>query len=175
MKKLFFTTLILLVSIFCFAQKETTFNVEVSTDSVLMGNHFKVSFSVENGQGVNFQLPEFADFHVVGGPNQSSSYSMVNGDVTQQMSYSFYLEPKEIGNYYIEPASIEIDDEYYETQPLEIIVVPNPNGIKQTPNQGEDRDGMDFFRGFDFGFPSTPTPPEPPVKEKKKKRKTYKL
>ena len=175
MKKLLFTALIISTSIFCFAQKEVTFNVEVSTDSVLLGNHFQVTFSVKNGQGVDFQLPEFADFHVVGGPNQSSSYSMVNGDVTQQMSYSFYLEPKEVGNYYIEPAGIEIDDKYYETQPLEIIVVPNPDGIKQQPNQGEDRDRMDFFREFDFSFPSTPTPPETPAKKKKKKRKTYKL
>ena len=171
MKKLLFSIVVLTLSIACFAQKETSFTVEVSTDSILMGNTFEVSFSVENGQGVDFQLPEFANFHVVGGPNQSSSYSMVNGDVTQSMSYSFYLEPKEIGNYYIEPAGIEIDGKYYETQPIEVIVVPNPDGIKQ-PQKREG--GADFFRGMDFDFPSAPTPPEPPAK-KKKKRKTYRL
>ena len=172
MKKLLFLITLIALSVTCFGQKETKFTVEVSTDSILMGNHFEVTFSVENGQGVNFQLPEFADFHVVGGPNQSSSYSMVNGDVTQQMSYSFYLEPKDIGNYYIEPAGIEIDGESYETQPMEVIVVPNPDGIKQQPKRREG--GADFFRGFDFDFPSTPTPPETPAK-KKKKRKTYRL
>ncbi len=172
MKKLLFLIAFITLSISCFAQKAASFTVEVTTDSILMGNSFKVTFSVKNGQGVDFQLPEFADFHVVGGPNQSSSYSMVNGDVTQEMSYSFYLEPKEIGNYYIEPAGIEIDGEYYETQPMEVIVVPNPDGIKQQP---ERRGGeTDFFRGFDFDFPTSPTPPEPPAK-KKKKRKTYRL
>lgn len=169
MKKLLFLITFLALSIGCFAQKTASFIVEVTTDSILMGNSFKVTFSVKNGQGVNFDLPEFADFHVVGGPNQSSSYSMVNGDVTQEMSYSFYLKPKEIGNYYIEPAGIEIDGEYYETQPMEVIVVPNPDGIKQ---QSEEKRGADFFREFDF--PTSPTPPEPPAK-KKKKRKTYRL
>ena len=172
MKKITFATF-LFTSIFCFAQKEPTFEVEVSTDSILMGNHFQVTFSVKNGQGENFQLPEFSDFQVVGGPNQSSSYSVVNGNVTQALSYSFYLEPIEIGNYYIEPAGIEIDGKYYETEPIAITVVANPDGIKQQPNGGEARD--DFFREFNFGFPSTPTPPQTPAKPKKKKRKTYKL
>jgi len=172
MKKLLFLSAFILFSIFCFAQKEASFTVQVTTDSILMGNTFEVLFSVENGQGVNFELPQFADFHVVGGPNQSSSYSVVNGDVTQAMSYSFYLKPKEVGNYYIEPAGIEIEGKFYETEPMEIIVMPNPDGIKQQPKQR--RGGADFFRGFDFDFPSSPTPPEPPAK-KKKKRKTYRL
>jgi len=160
----------------CFAQKDPKFTVEVTNDSILLGNSFEVTFILENAQGANFQMPEFADFALVGGPNQSSSFSMVNGDVTQTMSYSFFLEPKDIGNFYVEPASIEIDEIVLETQPIEIIAVPNPDGIIQRSKKRGQEWGDDFFgRSFDFNMPATPEPPATPKKKKKKKRKTYRL
>lgn len=172
MKKLLFTCALSLNFLFCFSQNEVKFTVEVNTDSILLGNHFEVSFTLENGKGTDFRAPQFEGFNIVGGPNQSSSFSMVNGDVTQSQSYSFYLEPKDIGNYYIEPASIEVDGQIIETAPVEIIAVPNPDGIKQTPKSNRKNESL--FREFDFGFPTPPEPPTPPAM-KKKKRKTYKL
>lgn len=133
------------------AQEGARFTVEVSTDSILFGNYFKVTFSLENAKGGEFAAPDFSEFHVVSGPNQASSMSIVNGEVTQSISYSYYLEPKDIGNFYIQPASVAVGDEIMETQPIEIMVVPNPEGIKQNPN-GHQR-GLNMerfgFEGFD--------------------------
>jgi hypothetical protein len=149
-------------------EKAPVFSVEINRDSVLMGNYFKVTFLLEDGKGVNFQVPEFKDFEVVGGPNQSSSFSMVNGDVSQKMSYSFFLKPKMEGSFFIEPASIEVDGAVLETLPLEVNVYPNPDGIIQKeeermPNQ------MDFF------FRDNDRLPEIKREQPQKKRKTYKL
>lgn len=116
-----------------FAQEGPRFTVEVSSDSVLMENYFTVSFTLENAEGMNFLPPAFDDFEVVSGPNTSSSMSFINGAMSQKITYTFYLRPREIGNYYIQPASIESNEGLLETLPREVIVLPNPDGIIQQP------------------------------------------
>lgn len=195
---------ILLVSVFLasqigLAQENAKFSVKVSMDSVLYGNYFQVVFSLENAKGQSFQAPSFEDFIVKSGPNMSSSFSMINGDVTQSISYTFYLEPKDIGNYYIQPASIAVGESMMETEPIEIMVVPNPEGLIQEQPQEERM--SNFFKGFDSdrrmpGFrdfqldfadpnrqqlpqdkdqPKVPGQEDKTKKKKKKKRKIYKI
>ncbi len=161
------------------AQEGSKFTVTISTDSILLGNYFMVTFTLENAEGTNFQPPVFEGFNVISGPNTSSSFSMINGDVTQSVAYSYYLEPMDVGSYYIAPASIDLEDRVLETLPLEVNVYPNPEGIKQRsggPMQQQFEFKMDDF----FSFPEFDSmfqrPREmPKKKEKKKKRKTYKI
>lgn len=152
------------------AQNEARFVASVSTDSVLLGNYFEVKFSVENGQGEQFEPPAFTDFMVVAGPNMSSSYSMINGKVKQELSYTYFLEPKDVGVFYIGPASIKIDGKTLESQPIEILAVPNPDGIKQ--KNAVVNPWQQNWELFD-----TPKIEEAPKKaaEPKKKRKVYRL
>jgi hypothetical protein len=115
------------------AQDGPKFTVEVSSDSILMNNYFTVSFTLENAEGANFMPPAFDEFEVASGPNTSSSMSIMNGKVSQKVTYTYYLRPRDIGNYFIEPASIESDEGVLETLPREVIVLPNPDGIIQQP------------------------------------------
>jgi len=172
--------LLLFMATTCFflqAQQNPAFRVEVSSDSVLMGNMIKVAFTLENARGEDFQAPYFSEFNVVSGPNVSSSFSMVNGETSQMVTYTYYLSPRDVGNYYIEPASIAAEGEIMETLPIEVIVVPNPDGIIQEP----DAQGSPFnFHMEEFSWPDFPsfdfTPrPSPPKQEQKKKRKTYRM
>lgn len=126
--------LILALSGFAMKAEDAVIKVEVSTDSVLMGNYFEVKFTVENAVG-KFTPPDFSDFDIVGGPNQSSSFSMINGVVSRSASYTYYLQPREEGLFYIDVASVETDDKFLETPPVEILVVPNPDGILENPHQ----------------------------------------
>ena len=136
------------------AQEGARFTVEVSTDSILFGNYFKVTFSLENAKASDFSAPDFSEFHVVSGPNQASSMSIVNGEVTQSISYSYYLEPREIGNFYILSASVSVGDQVMETQPIEVMVVPNPEGIKQSPDGNPGINMQRFgFEGMGDGMP----------------------
>ncbi len=155
-----------------FAQKTPKFTVEVSSDSILLGNYFMVKFTLENANVDDFQAPDFSDFSVVSGPNISSSMSVINGEVSQKASYTFYLEPKDIGNFYIQPASVNTGDEILETTPLGVLVVPNPEGIIQKPQIQE-------HFNFDLRMDNFFAPPQVPEKElekpKRKTRKTYKL
>jgi len=176
MRKCFFITAIWVFHLsLAFAQGEGPFSVEVSTDSVLLGNFIEVKFTLENAKGTNFEAPDFSTFKIVSGPNTSSSYSVVNGEASQSVSYSYYLEPLDIGNYFILPASILVKDRTLETEPLELIVAPNPDGIKQPINPHQSNPIDYWFE--DFGNITIPAPRKDSiiVKPKKKKRKTYRL
>ncbi len=160
------------------AQEGARFTVEVSSDSILMGNYFKVTFTLESAQGDEFEAPQFRDFDIISGPNYSSSLSIMNGESSQTVSYSYYLRPREVGNYYIEPASIAVGDEILETLPVEVIVVPNPDGIEQQPERQmapQLNFGWDGFEWPDLFREFLALPQQPQEKKTKKKRKTYKL
>lgn len=172
MKRVFVLLIIgILFQTVAFAQSEPRFSVEISNDSILLGNYFIVKFTLENASSSNFQAPDFSDFHVVSGPNFSSSMTVINGNMSQKASYTFYLEPKDIGNYFIQPASIETEAGTLETVPLEILVVPNPEGITQKPEMEEET--MRFDMRMDDFF-NRPAPEEKDAKPKRKTRKTVK-
>ncbi len=146
------------------AQKAPVFKVEISSDSILLGNYFSVCFTLENAPGRDFQPPVFEGFRIVRGPNVSSSTRIVNGEVFQKIAYTFYLEPKDIGNYYIEPASIQAGEQLLETQPRPVLVVPNPDGIIQQAEPPHSIEPQWQAR-----------PMLPKSEEPKPKRKTYKI
>jgi len=104
--------------------------------SVGSGQQFAVSFTV-NSAGTNFKAPSFKGFSVLSGPNQSSSSSMqiINGRMTQNVSYSFtyYLQAGNEGSYSILPAKITVDGKLYETESVTIKVV------KSAQNQGNNQ------------------------------------
>ncbi len=168
--RIFIITLFSLMSICVLKAQDVKFSVETSSDSILFGNYFKVTFSIENASANNFEAPSFQHFSIIGGPNQSSSFSMVNGVTSQSMTYSYYLEPKEEGVFFIEPASVEVEDKIIETAPLEIKVAPNPEGIIQSPDEQKNRT-------FDsiFGKPFFHKEEVQPKKKPKKKKKIYKI
>ena len=121
---------------------EPRFRVELGTDSVLMGNVFEVRFILENAQGSRFTPPPFTDFHIRSGPNHSTSIQIVNGRMSQQQSYTYLLEPTAPGSFWIVPASIEVDGQILETEPIEVFVWPNPEGIVRPPKP---RNGLESF------------------------------
>lgn len=176
-------------------QDKPQFSVKVSNTSVLIGNYIEVTFTLKDAAGAQFEAPTFEGFDIVGGPNQSSSFSMINGETTQSTSYTYFLQPKDVGNYYLEPAFIQAAGETLETQPIEIIVLENPDGIIEKP-KSKAPNRMELFQFPNDDFFNFPNPEElfnlPPRddfpkdkkkgedkdqknKKPKKKRKVYKI
>lgn len=169
MKKIFFLFCVCYSNIILFAQQDPTFKMNVSSDSVLLGNQIQVEFIIENGKSKRFEPPRFDGFELVSGPNQSSSIQIINGDMKQKAVYSYILEPKNVGKISISAASIMIDDKEYLSNSITINVYPNPEGIKQEISPRT--------QTFEFGdwneLPKKNSPKEtPPVK---KERKTIKI
>ncbi|MBI1225658.1 MAG: hypothetical protein GC192_10520 [Bacteroidetes bacterium] len=190
MKKAIFLSIFIFSCItFALSQdKPVKFTVSVSTDSILMDNYFEVKFILENADGKNFEAPDFSQhFNIISGPNFSTSMSIVNGDISKKMTITYFVEPKETGLFYILPASVTSNDKVLETSPLEVLVVPNPDGVKQTLPHGDNNNyQFNFGNPFDMEFSmpdikelherSQPLPEETqPVEKPKKKRKTIRI
>lgn len=147
------------------AQDEPRFTVEVNSDTVGLGNYLEVTFTLENTQGNHFTAPDFEGFALVSGPNQSSSFSMINGAVTQSMSFTYYLEPRETGVMTIAAATIETKEGTLKSPSIDVVVVetyavkPKTKAKKSFPGFSDE----DEVR------------PQQEVQKPKKNRKVYKL
>ncbi len=166
MKKSMLTTAGILCFIFSLFAQEPTISTTVDLDSVLLGNHLTLSITVENAANAQVDPPVFEGFRLLGGPNYASSMSMINGAVTQSVTYSYLLEPKDVGQFYINSVQIKVGDSVLESDPIEINVYHNPDGIIQQPQK---QNRMDRWLPWSSPMPS-PTPQKP-----KKKRKRYRL
>lgn len=103
------------------AQAQVKFEVKVSKNKLGMNERLRVDFEM-NKDGDNFNPPNFANFVVVGGPNQSVSNSWVNGKRSYSKTYSYFLSPKKRGAFTINQATIVIDDQTFKTSPVKITV-----------------------------------------------------
>ncbi|SHI43194.1 Oxygen tolerance [Flavobacterium terrae] len=118
MKKLLFVITVLFhVSLFA----QTQFVASVSKSSLGINERLRVDFAM-NEDGDNFSPPSFEGFRIVGGPNQSVSYSWVNGRKSFEKTYSYFLQPLKKGTFVIKQATIEINGQVYKTSPLKVTV-----------------------------------------------------
>ena len=114
-----------LATAFGFSQNETSnevkFETKVSKKKLGVNERLRIDFEM-NKDGDNFNPPSFENFMVVGGPSQSISNQWINGVRSFSKTYSYFLAPKERGNFKIGQATIEIDGEVYKTLPVDITV-----------------------------------------------------
>ncbi|NOT38258.1 MAG: hypothetical protein HOP11_12870 [Saprospiraceae bacterium] len=116
--------------------QESSFRINTSLDTVYLGNYLEVKFTIENTKG-KFKEPSFAGLKVISGPNTYSSMKIMNGESTSSMTYSYIVKPAEVGNYIIEPATLETEDETLKTTEKKIVVLPNPDNILQSPAEND--------------------------------------
>ncbi len=90
--KIYFIILICFISGISFSQ--ATIKVEVSADTIAIGDMVEITYSIENGDG-KFEAPDFTDLPVVSGPNTSTSLMIANGKKSSSQSYSYILRPIE--------------------------------------------------------------------------------
>lgn len=169
MKKIFFTNFILLFLLQVGSTQ--TFSVEVSSDSILIGNYIELSFECDDVNG-QFEAPDFSDLDIISGPNVSMSTQVINGEYSGSKTISFHVRPTLEGQITIPPAYYMIDDQTLETQPFVLNVYPNPEGIIQNPKS---KTNNFFFESFDFPFGQKPDSNKNAPKDKKTKRKLKRL
>lgn len=76
------------------ASTQSTIKVELSADTVAIGELVEIIYSIENGEG-KFEAPDFTGLPVVSGPNTSTSFMIANGKKSSSQSYSYILRPME--------------------------------------------------------------------------------
>jgi len=109
------------VLIFSFTRifAQISFEASVSKNSLGINERLRIVFEM-NENGDNFTPPNFKDFSIIGGPNQSVSNSWINGKRSFSKKITYFLSPKSKGNITIGQAIVKINGEIYKTSPLKI-------------------------------------------------------
>lgn len=135
-KRALYIALLLIVSINTIAA-QVTFRASAPA-TVIKGEQFRLSYTL-NKEGRDLRLPDIKGFEILFGPSTSTSFSQstVNGKTTSESSvtYTYILVANNIGDFNIEPASINIDGANYKSNQLKINVLPPDK--KAEAKQGE--------------------------------------
>ncbi|MGA8265277.1 MAG: BatD family protein [Ignavibacteriaceae bacterium] len=107
MTKIFLISVILFFGGLSYAQ---SFTASVNNATVGLNDQFEVDF-IFNGKDINgvrnLTPPNFSNFLVLTGPNQSSSMQIINGAVSGSLTFSYVLQPKSLGKFTIGKAYVE--------------------------------------------------------------------
>ncbi len=142
---------ILFVSGLVYSQNPS-FVASVSKNKVEVNEPFTISF-VLSGTGGNVTLPSLdADFNIVGGPNQSNSFSSVNGVNSQATTISIFLTAKHTGAITIGAASVKSGNSKLETKPItiEVVKVGAGSGATAVGNTGNQKQNIKESNGQDL-------------------------
>ena len=114
---------------------QVSFEARVSKKSMGLNERLRVDF-IMNKNGDNFTAPNFSDFRVVGGPNQSISNSWVNGKRSFSKTFTYFLSPKKKGAATLNAATVKIEGKVYRTTPVKITVSESV-AVPRDPNSPE--------------------------------------
>ena len=134
--------------------QDGTFSASVDRSKVGTAEQFQIDFTVSGSDvhGVsNFRQPDFGQFVVLSGPNQSQNFQFINGRTSASISYTYTLYARQTGNYTIGSASIDYKGKTLKTEPVQIEVVqgkpqqPQANA-QQQPQQPLNLEDKVFIR-----------------------------
>ena len=117
---------------------QVNFEAKVSKNKLGLNERLRIDF-VMNENGDNFTPPNFENFQIIGGPNQSIKTSYVNGEQSFSKTYSYFLKPLKKGRIVIYQALVTIDDKEYKSLPVEVNVTDSVKGA----NSNSDEDYFD--------------------------------
>ena len=142
------TILIVLSGLFLWCGQslaQTQFTAKANRTTVGKHDEFTLTFSI-NAEGSQFKGPAnlSRDFYILGGPNQSSSTTIVNGNFSQTRSYSYSLRPRKEGTFTIGAASIRSKGKTYKTKPIKIKVTAQAQRSKN-PNDPQNVAAENIF------------------------------
>ncbi|MDO9595124.1 MAG: BatD family protein [Lutibacter sp.] len=132
--KFYIFTILAFASQVLLAQVE--FKTSVSKTNLGLNERFRIEFSVDKQGADNFKPPSFADFKVVGGPSSSVSQSWINGKASYSQTYIYIIEPKKEGEFIIDAATIEYNNEIVKSNLVKILVSKSIE-IPKDPNNPE--------------------------------------
>ncbi len=136
-RKTLYSFLLLLIGFTFSLQAQVSFDAKVSKKRLWLNERLRIDF-IMNENGDNFIPPDFNNFLVVSGPQQSVNRSWVNGVSSFSKTYTYFLTPKSKGVLRIGQAQITINGEVYKTSPVEVQVT---EAVKK-PN---DPDNIDYL------------------------------
>ncbi len=131
MIKFYILTILLFATHVVVAQIE--FKTAVSKNKLGVNQRFKIEFTVNKQGADNFKPPSFVNFKILGGPSSSVNQSWINGRVSYSQAYIYIVEPKKIGEFTIQPATIEYKGKIIKSNTVKMTVTKEVK-ITKDPN-----------------------------------------
>jgi hypothetical protein len=129
-------------------------NLQATVDRNPVSLNDRFVYTVEvSGKSTNLPKPTFPTldaFSVISGPNTSTNIQFVNGAMSSSQTYSFYLLPKNTGEYTIEAASIDLNGEVLSSNTITVKVVKGtpskaPNNTQAKKSNDKDLLGENLY------------------------------
>lgn len=119
-------------------------NFEAAVDRTTVGQNETFTLEVTaRGEDIGSlprpELPAMPDLDVLGqSQSQSTNISFINGKMSKQVAITFIytLRPKKTGKAVIGPCRLEYKGQTYQTQPIDIEVVPGATRTQSRPGPG---------------------------------------
>ena len=121
--KLLFIASLLLMAGNVYADDEIKFTVQAPS-TVVQGSQFQLAYTVNTQKVKDFRLGSITDFDILMGPSRSSQFSMVNGETSSSITYTYVLRGKSEGTFTIPAATISVNGKTIESKPVTIKVLP---------------------------------------------------
>jgi hypothetical protein len=116
--------------------KAQAFSVS-SPSEVQLGQQFKIRYTVDDGDFDDIKLPSFEGFKLVGGPNRSNNFSMINGVTSRKSSLEYSFLAVQKGTLVVQPATAIVNGKSYISRQLVIKVQgekPQPQNLEGSKN-----------------------------------------
>lgn len=102
-------------------------------DTVGQGTVLQLTYRFDDLPPQRFALPELTGLRVIGGPNQMSQLSIVNGVRTSSASLTYNLIADAVGPAAVPEVSVEFNGEVYTCEPLGLFVTDDPGYVPMPP------------------------------------------
>lgn len=125
MSRTYILILFLLLQGVLYAQPKMT--VQVDEKVIALNDYLHIQYTIENAEKINrFIPPDFRGFKVIQGPDYTSGWTLVNGNMKEYTSISFVLVPARKGKWVIKPASANVDNASLQSSSVTIEVRDQP-------------------------------------------------
>ena len=132
---------------------QVNFEATVSKNKLGLNERLRIDF-VMNKNGDNFTPPNFENFQIIGGPNQSIKTSYVNGEQNFSKTFSYFLKPLKKGKLIIYQATVTIDGQEYKSLPVEVNVTNSVKGANSnSDNEYFDDDNIELIASVSKSSP----------------------
>ncbi len=117
------------------SSQSVKFYAKADARRVVQESYITVEFTLENEKGTSFKAPPFTNFNVLSGPSRSSSFSSVNGAISQKMGFSYTIQAKSLGKLNIGSAEIKVKNKILKTAPIIIEVIKGSQKVTSTEEE----------------------------------------
>ncbi len=139
MKRIFLTTLLLMVVIGNLLADDVTF-IASAPKSVVLNQHFRLTYTVNTTDAKEPKIADLVDFEILSGPNISTkrNFSYVNGKskATEEVTFTYILMPRQEGTFTIPPAKASVKGKEIASNSITIKVLPEDKASQASQGSG---------------------------------------